>query len=631
MAVTDPLIGRMLGDYRVVSLLGRGGMARVYRGYDPKLERNAAIKVIDAHLLSSIESEDEYRQRFRREARSIARLHHPNIVGIYQYGEFDALYYMAMVYIDGRDLGQILKECSARSARLPLEQTLLIMHDIGAALDYAHEGGVIHRDIKPSNIMVMPDGHAVLTDFGLALSVPEGSLGNTFGSAHYIAPEQAVSSAQAVPQSDLYSLAVVLYQMLTGKVPFDDPSAMSVALKHISDPPPPLRKFAPDLPLAAEQVVLKALEKDPNRRYPKGETLFRALDAALMPTIIPGWVPPGSSPSRPRSFDSSSQGSRPSALRSFVNDFDNVEMPTLSLSNPSQASRATWSEKVADLPRRARRRERARRLLPFLAASLGIIALIAAVALLVTVNNGSNGGDAIQTAVSLAGVSSSPAAALTDEPPTDAPTTTDAPTLTLERATETIAASVDAAITTMSISPQIAATETPPTTRTNTRLPTVTPTDKGAVVISPEPASLTPAPDTIFPVVLRYDALTLVLHNQSDRVVDLRGLRFVRLNQLGREIAFESEIWGGESSFVGRLPPGGCYQVWLISMNTQPVPSYCDSRFGWQAVGSIRQFWLSSEPDMTFEIRRGSRVFATCPTNEGVCGFDLSATNEPDD
>ena len=268
MSVTDPLIGKQLGDYKIVDILGRGGMAHVYRGYDQKLQRYAAVKVIDANLLSK-ENEGEYRERFQREARAVAHLSHPNIVGIFQFGEVGPLYYMAMAFIEGRDLGQILKEYVAKNELLPPKQVVKIIHDIAGALDNAHAAGVIHRDIKPSNIMVTPDNRAILTDFGLALSVPEGTMGNTFGSAHYIAPEQAISSANAVPQSDLYSLGVVLYQMLTGKVPFDDPSAMSVALKHLSEPPIPPRQLNPKLSPAVEKVVLKIARKRAEQALPE--------------------------------------------------------------------------------------------------------------------------------------------------------------------------------------------------------------------------------------------------------------------------------------------------------------------------------------------------------------------------
>jgi serine/threonine protein kinase len=232
--MSDPLIGRVLGDYTIEELLGKGGMARVYRGYDDKLKRFAAVKVINTELEND-ELREEYQARFVREARAIARLQHPNIVGVYQFDQLWDLNFMAMQFIEGDDLRYLLEDYHNRADLMPLKMVVAIMRDIASALDYAHAHGVIHRDIKPSNIMVTPEGRAVLTDFGLVLNLEDGTIGNTFGSAHYIAPEQAISSAQAVAQSDLYSLGVVLFEMVTGKVPFDDPSTMAVALKHLND------------------------------------------------------------------------------------------------------------------------------------------------------------------------------------------------------------------------------------------------------------------------------------------------------------------------------------------------------------------------------------------------------------
>jgi serine/threonine protein kinase len=276
----DPLIGRQLGDYVIQRLLGRGGMARVYVGFDRHLQRYAAIKVINSDLLYTADRA-EYAERFRREARAIARLHHPNIVGVYQFGEYEGGYYMAMVFVEGKDLRQILRDYVLRAERMPLLEVLNIVRGIGSALDYAHSRGVIHRDIKPSNIMVDVENVPVLTDFGLALSSSESTLGETFGSAHYIAPEQAVSSAKAVPQSDLYSLGVCVYEMLAGRVPFDDPSAMTVALKHLNDPPPPLRGYVPNISPAVEQVVLTALAKAPAARFASGADMAQSLAAAI--------------------------------------------------------------------------------------------------------------------------------------------------------------------------------------------------------------------------------------------------------------------------------------------------------------------------------------------------------------
>jgi len=290
----DPLIGKKLGDYTIVGLLGRGGMSRVYRGYDENLQRYAAVKVISSDFATT--SEEEYTRRFQSEARAIAHLRHPNIVGIYQFGRSEGIYYMAQVFLEGKDLRTVLRGYSERGERMPTGEMLRILGDIASALDYAHAHGVIHRDIKPSNIMLeRHTGRAIVMDFGLALSVQEGTTGETFGSAHYIAPEQAISSAQAVPQSDLYSLGIVIYEILTGQVPFDDPSAMSVALKHLNTAPPPPSLYSPNIPPAVEEVVLRALDKDPAQRYPSGRALVEALTAACATAEQP--VAPATTPS----------------------------------------------------------------------------------------------------------------------------------------------------------------------------------------------------------------------------------------------------------------------------------------------------------------------------------------------
>lgn len=280
MSTSDPLIGKQLGDYKIEGLIGHGGMARVYRGYDEKLDRNAAVKVIEPTLIASGE-EEEYRDRFLREARSIARLNHPNIVGVYQFAQEENLYFIAMAYLDGQDLREILKANAEQNTVMERDVMIKILSDIAKGLDYAHKNSIIHRDVKPSNIIVTTEGNAVLTDFGLALNAIEGTIGNTFGSVHYIAPEQAISSAQSVAQSDQYSLAVIVYELLAGQVPFDDASAMSVALKHISDPPPPIRDLNPKVSPELEEVVMRALDKEPNNRYEHVIDFIDAFEKAL--------------------------------------------------------------------------------------------------------------------------------------------------------------------------------------------------------------------------------------------------------------------------------------------------------------------------------------------------------------
>lgn len=273
----DPLIGRRLANFRIERPLGRGGMAQVYYGQDIKLNRAVAIKVIDTRYRDN----PTYAQRFVREAQTIANWHHENIIQIYYADVEDGLYYYAMEYIDS-DLEKLLAQAKINNERLPDDEVVHIGRSVAAALDYAHSRKVIHRDVKPSNILIDPEWRVVLTDFGLALEVENGTRGEAVGSPHYLAPEQAHSSADAVPQSDLYALGIILYQMLTGRVPFTDSSAMAVAVQHVKATVPQPRQFNPSLNRATEAVLLKALSKKPEDRYPTGRALMEALEAALL-------------------------------------------------------------------------------------------------------------------------------------------------------------------------------------------------------------------------------------------------------------------------------------------------------------------------------------------------------------
>lgn len=273
----DPLIGSQLANFRIERLIGRGGMAVVYYGWDVKLERPVAIKVIDVRYRDN----PAYAERFVREARAVATWHHENIIQIYYADDQDGLYFFAMECIKGLDLGKLLSQHIAEGGLMGHDEALRIGQAVASALDYAHEKGVVHRDVKPSNVILASDSRVVLTDFGLAMDVEQGSLGQVFGTSHYVAPEQARHSADAVPQSDLYSLGVILYEMLTGVVPFDDPSPTAVALQHVTLPPPPPREINPDLNKEVESVLLKALNKSPDERYQTGAELLDALEKAL--------------------------------------------------------------------------------------------------------------------------------------------------------------------------------------------------------------------------------------------------------------------------------------------------------------------------------------------------------------
>jgi tRNA A-37 threonylcarbamoyl transferase component Bud32 len=288
----DPLLGSRLANFVIEGVLRRGGMAQVYHGLDVMLERKVAIKVIDARY----RSQPTYAERFLREARSVAAWHHPHIIQIYYADKQEGLYYFVMELIDGYDLGELIHSYTLDGELLSHEDVLRIGWAVARALDFAHGKGVIHRDVKPSNVMVARDGRILLMDFGLALAIDEGSEGEILGTVHYVAPEQAQGSANAVPQSDLYSLGVMLYEMLTGARPFDDPKSVALAMQHVLKPPPPPREINPALSEEVEQVLLKALEKTPERRYQTAVALLTALTEALaVGEPVPGgriYLPP---------------------------------------------------------------------------------------------------------------------------------------------------------------------------------------------------------------------------------------------------------------------------------------------------------------------------------------------------
>ncbi len=316
----DPLLYTRLGDYTIQDLLGRGGMARVYQGLDENLGRQAAVKVLE--IGPDGEQDERILERFKLEARAIASFEHPNIITIYQYGEKDNLFFIAMKLVKGQTLSQVLRENRRTGETLPPTRVLEIVRDVCSALDYAHARGIIHRDIKPSNILFDSESNerAILTDFGLAMELGgDSTLGTAFGTPRYIAPEQAISSQKAVPQSDIYSLGVVIYEMLTGQVPFQDESPMSIALYHITSDPPPPRSLNPDIPPAVEAVILKALSKEPEARYATGQEFYQALEAAYRqadveqptPLLQPPPEPPSSSRPTPRKEKAPGNNKRP--------------------------------------------------------------------------------------------------------------------------------------------------------------------------------------------------------------------------------------------------------------------------------------------------------------------------------
>jgi len=269
------LIGSKLGKYQVQEEIGRGGMGAVFKGYDPALDRYVAIKVLAPHLVW----EPDFVERFLREARSAARLQHPHIVTIYDVGQEGGWYYYVMEYLEGQTLTELIEEHHP----LPFDTALAILRPMADALDHAHHNGLVHRDIKPGNIIVGRAGRVSLTDFGIARAAQEARLtatGTTVGTPEYMSPEQ-VKGLAVDARSDQYSLAVVAYEMLSGQVPFKAESTLALMYRIVHEPPPPLRQVRGDVPVPVEEVLAKALAKDPGDRYPTVGAFVEGLARAL--------------------------------------------------------------------------------------------------------------------------------------------------------------------------------------------------------------------------------------------------------------------------------------------------------------------------------------------------------------
>jgi serine/threonine-protein kinase len=276
---SDTLIGQYIGQYKVLEKIGQGGMAEVYKGLHSALKRYVAIKLLGR----SLKTEATLNKRFQREAQAVAALRHSNIVQVYDFGTYGGGHYMVMEYIEGTDLRTEIS-CRLRKGQTFGDKEVLdLVRQIASALDYAHEQGIVHRDIKPGNILLNTKGEAFLGDFGLVMlrnRLSQSTLGETFGTPEYIAPEQAMDSRAATPKSDVYSLGCIIYEMITGHLPFEAESALSLALQHISEAPTPPRTHRPDLPQAVEAVILKGIAKSPEERYDTAGELVKALEKA---------------------------------------------------------------------------------------------------------------------------------------------------------------------------------------------------------------------------------------------------------------------------------------------------------------------------------------------------------------
>jgi serine/threonine protein kinase len=376
------LIGKTLGQYRITEQLGKGGMAEVFKAFQPALNRYVAVKVLHPFVAT----EEGFLARFQREAQSVAALRHPHIVQVFDFGSEGDLYFMVMEFVQGPTLKKRIAERTAHGDTFSPEEAARIIRQVAQALDYAHRKGMIHRDVKPANILLTGEGEAVLSDFGVArmMEGPRYTLTGIMGTPDYMSPEQGMGQ-EVDARSDVYALGVVLYEMLTGDVPFKADTPMAVVLKHIQDPLPLPRQVAPGIPEPVERVILKALAKEPADRYASAGALAKALTQAIAAASAPP-LP------EPPAFD-------PATL--------------LAGETPPTA-------------------ERARQSLPWLplAAGAGFLILALAAVLLIPGLLNSNDG-AMPTAAARAAISPTPAAiALPTDSPTPEPIPTPTPLLT---------------------------------------------------------------------------------------------------------------------------------------------------------------------------------------------------------
>ena len=260
--------GQKINDrYEVIRSIGEGGMANVYLGYDTILDRNVAIKV----LRGDLSNDEKFVRRFQREALSASSLAHPNIVEMYDVGEDDGIYYIVMEYVEGKTLKQLLK----KRGTLTLSEAIDIMSQLTDGMAHAHDSYIIHRDLKPQNIMIKDDGQIKITDFGIAMALNSTQLTQTnsvMGSVHYLPPEQASGKGCTI-KSDIYSMGIIFYELLSGSLPFKGDNAVEIALKHMREPLPSLREENDAIPQSIENIVRRATAKNPKNRYESARSM----------------------------------------------------------------------------------------------------------------------------------------------------------------------------------------------------------------------------------------------------------------------------------------------------------------------------------------------------------------------
>ncbi|MBR6909482.1 MAG: Stk1 family PASTA domain-containing Ser/Thr kinase, partial [Lachnospiraceae bacterium] len=268
-------IGMIINDrYEIIEKIGTGGMSDVYKALDTKLNRNVAVKVLKAEFGEN----ENFVSKFRVEAQAAAGLMHSNIVNVYDVGEENDIHYIVMELVEGITLKKYIE----KKARLTYKEAVSIAIQVSLGIESAHAARIIHRDIKPQNIIISRDGKVKVTDFGIAKAATSNTItSNVMGSVHYTSPEQA-RGGYSDEKSDIYSLGITMFEMLTGRVPFNGETTVAIAIKHIQEPMPSPREFVPEIPKCVESIIFKCCEKSPDRRYQSMGDLIKDLKQALL-------------------------------------------------------------------------------------------------------------------------------------------------------------------------------------------------------------------------------------------------------------------------------------------------------------------------------------------------------------
>ncbi len=658
--VTDSsgLVGKKLGDYILKRRFASGGMAHIYLGEDEKLGRMAAIKVLPPDMGKH---DTVMRQRFEREARAIAQLEHDNIIPIYQFGEYADTYFLAMRYIEGQDLSDIVYEEHQQGKLIPINRALNLLEQVAAALDYAHQRGIIHRDVKPSNILVSESNErAYLSDFGLVLwqSVDQ-TMGTAFGTPRYISPEQATDSQSAVPQSDIYSLGVIVYEILTGHPLFNAPSPLEVALAHITQTPTPPRAHNPSIPVKAQNEILKALAKDPAQRHESALDLIRSVREAYENTdpetagtrpIPPDKVAIDSSPDilkwddmpttaytpskRPEGLEPPPTMPDPKATPSIKpvpsapEDEDRptakippVTLPEKKAEKPKEKTDPKLRAAAAEKKAQENRRRAQRRQAMLIAGAL--VGLILLGALFILRSQFAPAATNLPTATpnpELAAVTSEATTLVTTDIIATAEVIPTDITPTLPTATVTATYTLTPTLTltpTATLTPTLTLTLTPSATPS----PTITNTPETSVIVTADPQA---APN----VIARY----------NDRVFTMTniGAASIVITEMGFATSAGTENFVNNNALGATLLPNDCIVIKAGVRSSAEVPEEWNCNASVTVTTNVEQlFWFAeTTEDTAFTVQMGATVMTTCDTmgrivrrlDNGVCSFNWAIT-----